>query len=108
MKYIGLILLVTTLLVSVGCSQSRGALSQSTIEVTGVIAQQGMTTYQYGTHVLENAENFYALKSEVLDLDQYLGRKVKLKAERVEGYPVDTGPVFLNVVEVEEVKAPSL
>ena len=67
------------------------------VEVTGKIQQQGMTTYQYGTHVMAG----YALRSGTIDLDKYIGQTVTLVGYRIEGYPIDGGPDFL---EVEKIK----
>lgn len=71
------------------------------MEITGTIEQQGMTSYQYGTHTLTNEETFYALKSEKVNLDNYLGETVTVIAEKISGYPVDGGPEYLMVLEVK-------
>lgn len=76
--------------------------NRDTLEVTGTIEQQGMTSYQYGTHTLTGEGSFYALKSDAVDLDLYLGDEVTVTARKVEGYPLEGGPVLLNVLEVEE------
>ncbi len=69
---------------------------------TGKITQTGITTYQYGTHTLTNDDTFYALTSETVDLDKYVGKRVTLKAKEMEDYPVDGGPEYLKVTAVEE------
>lgn len=71
------------------------------ITATGIVQEQGMTTYQYGTHVLQG-EVMYALKSDVIILNNYVGKMVTLKGVKVEGYPVDGGPDYLRVIEVTE------
>lgn len=71
------------------------------VEVTGSIQEQGMTTYQYGTHVLQG-EVMYALKSDDIILNNYIGKTVTLKGVKVDGYPVDGGPEFLLVLEISE------
>lgn len=76
--------------------------SNDQMEITGTIQQQGMTSYQYGTHTLTNEEIFYALKSEAVDLDEYLEEEVTLVAEKITGYPVDGGPDYLLVLRVKE------
>jgi hypothetical protein len=65
----------------------------------GIIKQQGMTSYMYGTHVLvnENGRTLYALKSGRINLDPYVGRKVTVSGELINGYPVENGPNYLNV-----------
>jgi len=71
------------------------------MEITGTIQQQGMTSYQYGTHTISNEDTFYALKSENVDLDDYLDEEVTIVAEKIEGYPLEGGPVYLLVLEVK-------
>jgi hypothetical protein len=75
---------------------------QKNMEVTGTIQQQGITSYQYGTHTLSNDDSLYALKSEVVNLDRYVDREVTLQAKRIEGYPIDGGPNYLLVLQVIE------
>jgi len=70
----------------------------------GIIKKQGMTSYMYGTHVLvnENGRTLYALKSDRINLDPYVGRKVTVSGELVHGYPVENGPNYLHVDSVRE------
>lgn len=74
----------------------------SLMEVTGTIQQQGITSYQYGTHTLTNDETFYALKSDAINLDDYVDREITVRAKKIDGYPVDGGPEYLLVLEVME------
>lgn len=71
----------------------------------GEIEPAGFTTYQYGSHILiVNAGNpveFYALTSDTIDLTEYEFKRVKLIGLPVEGYPVDGGPTYLKVTEIE-------
>jgi len=89
----GMILLIIT----ATCSNTQG----NTLEISGLIKEQGITTYQYGTHIISDQEQFYAIKSETIDLDQYVGKEVTIRAEKIEGYPVDGGPEYLLVLEIE-------
>lgn len=91
---------ILLLLFSTACNQ----VPKTGIEITGVIEEQGITSYQYGTHTLTNDENIFAVKSDSLDLDEYLNQKVTVRAYKIEGYPVDGGPEYFNVVEVTEVE----
>ena len=81
------------------CNQKEAA---NQLQVTGTIQEQGMTSYQYGTHTLTNSETFYAIKSDSVELDQYLNQRVTVTAEKVEGYPVDGGPEYLRILSIEE------
>ena len=72
------------------------------MEITGTIKAIEMSSWQYGTHTISNDENFYALRSEKIDLKVYEGKTVKIKAEKISGYPVDGGPEYLKVHEIKE------
>jgi hypothetical protein len=67
------------------------------IEITGIIQKQGITTYQYGTHTISG----YALRSSSLNLNDYINQNVTVVGHKIDGYPVDGGPDF---IEVEEIK----
>ena len=72
------------------------------IELTGNLEATGITSYQYGSHTLTTNDTFYALKSGSQDLTAFEGKKVKIKGEKVEGYPVDGGPEYIEVKEIKE------
>lgn len=80
------------------CSSS---VSDEQKEITGTIQEQGITSYQYGTHILTTPDQFYAVKSEVVDLNEHLDQEVTVVVERVPGYPVDGGPEFLQVLKIK-------
>jgi hypothetical protein len=73
------------------------------VTATGFIKKQGITTYMYGTHVLldEKGQTLYALRSDNIDLSKYINRKVTVKGYLVKGYPIDSGPNYLNVKFIE-------
>ncbi len=66
------------------------------LEITGTIQKQGITTYQYGTHTLAG----YALRSGTVPLDSYVGQVVTVIGHKIEGYPVDGGPEYIEVEEI--------
>lgn len=72
------------------------------VVVTGTVEEQGITTYQYGTHVIGNSLEFYALRSSAVDLDDYVGMEVTVYGDLVDGYPITGGPEYLDVKRVEE------
>lgn len=78
---------------AISCSDDNPDL----IEVNGVIQKQGVTTYQYGTHVISG----YALRSSSIDLDDYINQNVTIVGYKIVGYPVDGGPDY---IEVEQIK----
>lgn len=76
--------------------------NQENMEITGTIQEQGITSYQYGTHTITTAtDEFYALKSDAVDLDNYVNEEVTIVAEKIEGYPLSGGPEYLLVLEVK-------
>ncbi len=113
MKYILLILVFGSLALS-SCKTKETAKEDIKLEETeqnsqlkkamsiiGVLAKQGVTTYQYGTHTLKVEDKFYALRSKDVQLDQYVGRKVKVIGEPIAGYPLSGGPDYIKVLRVE-------
>lgn len=98
--FTGLFLFLTT--ATCDNAKDKAQRNPDQMEVTGTIQQQGITSYQYGTHTLTNDETFYALRSETVNLDDYLDREVTVKAKKIEGYPVDGGPDYLLVLEIVE------
>ncbi|EAP87653.1 MULTISPECIES: hypothetical protein [Croceibacter] len=96
MKYVYVILLV---LCCLGCKSTKVAPETSTYE--GVLKVQGITTYQYGTHTLTNENDVYALTSDTIILDDFDSEYVEITAKRVDGYPVENGPIYLNVKTIK-------
>jgi hypothetical protein len=86
--FFGLVICLATL----SCSKNKGK-----IKVSGTIQKQGITTYQYGTHTISS----YALKSNSIDLDNYINQEVTIYGDKIKGYPVSDGPEFLEVTNIE-------
>ena len=84
---------------SLSCTNTKVTSDQ--IEVSGIVQQQGLTTYQYGTHILSSNNKIYALRSNTINLDDYLNNKVSIIAKKIAGYPVENGPDFLEVIKVK-------
>ena len=84
-------------------SAPDNAVSAPTVAATGVIKRQGFTDYDYGSHVLrdEDGVTLYALTSDKIDLDEYLGLTKTVRGESVSGYPLDGGPDYLNVKTIQ-------
>ena len=81
------------------------ALAESEPQLTGVIEKPELTTYQYGTHAItDELGNFYALESDIVDLDAYVGQRVTVSGAFVPGYEdgqVEGGPPLFSVTHVE-------
>lgn len=84
-----------------GCSSIRNAEKTGVVTASGTIEKLGMTTFQYGTHLLKADNKTYALKSAAINLDTYLDKKVTIKGKKVAGYPVDGGPELVDVTSVK-------
>ncbi|MCW3124318.1 MAG: hypothetical protein JWQ38_3810 [Flavipsychrobacter sp.] len=71
------------------------------ITAEGVLEQQGFTTYMYGTHVLTvNAQVSYVLESTTINLDNYIGFNVVIKAVNTH-YHAEQGPEMYNVTSIQ-------
>ena len=107
MKSILLLTSVSLLFFTATCNNQTSNDNKSmdtttSIEVEGTIEAIGMTSWQYGTHTLTNDEDFYALRSKTVKLDQYEGKTVTIVAQKIDGYPVDGGPEFLEVLKIKD------
>ena len=71
------------------------------ITLTGKVEQLGMTTFQYGTHLIKAENKTYALKSTKVNLNNYVDKSVTLKGTKVAGYPLENGPELIEVTEVQ-------
>lgn len=98
MSFFSRILITVVLICTTSCGS--GSLEEGT-KYSGIIEATGITSYQYGTHTLKTEKEFYALKSDAVDLSEFEGESVTITAEKIEGYPVDGGPVYLKVNKVE-------
>ncbi|MCB7482039.1 hypothetical protein [Christiangramia sediminis] len=98
MKLISAISLIFLLLIQSACGSVNTDDAQ---QYSGILKPAGITSYQYGTHRLETSDTFYALKSDQIDLKVYEDEKVTITASKIQGYPVDGGPVYLDVKNVD-------
>lgn len=79
--------------------------AQGNVVATGVLKKPGATTYMYGTHAItdEASGTSYALQSESVDLDSYVGQRVTVYGTPVPGYQngaIEGGPPLLDVTRV--------
>lgn len=72
-------------------------------KLKGIIKAQGITTCMYGTHVLINrsGETLYALRSNSVKLNDYIDKTVEISGAKIEGYPVDGGPEYIEVARIK-------
>lgn len=99
-----LLLLLLCVLVIFSCEQSENLPAPynpcNTVtglcEVTGTIQKLEVTTFQYGTHLISG----YALRSNSIILDDFINYNVTIIGYRIEGYPTDGGPVYIEVTDI--------
>jgi hypothetical protein len=98
-RTIGVLVLLLSLFDLSSCQKETAF---ATTKASGIIRQQGVSTYQYGTHVLtdDTGKTLYALRSKK-NLDNYIGKHVEIKGKKVNGYPVENGPEYLEVTKVK-------
>ena len=105
-------LAVLAAMLAVALAAAAPALAQSGVGVaTGVLEKPEVTTYQYGTHALtdEASGTRYALQSESVNLDAYVGERVTIYGTPVPGYQdgqVEGGPDLLRVDRVVPADGP--
>ncbi len=86
-----------------GCTKENTAEIKETypFQFKGLVKKPEVTTYMYGTHTISNEGKTYALKSSTINLDSYINKTVTVKGTKINGYPVDGGPEYIDVKEVE-------
>jgi hypothetical protein len=77
--------------------------SNDSISSFGEIKKIEVSTWQYGTHTLNDSEGkpLYALKSSSINLGLYEDKVVKILGKKIDGYPVDGGPDYAEVTTIE-------
>lgn len=92
------ILLSLLIIVTISCKKNNDV-----NKLKGTIKAQEITTYMYGTHVLTNnvGQTLYALRSNSVKLDDYIGKSVEISGSKVDGYPVDGGPDYIEVSKIK-------
>jgi len=69
------------------------------IGTTGIVKAWHCNYHMYGTHKLESNTGgvLFALTSSSVNLDDYEGVYVEVIGKRIDGYPVDDGPEYIEV-----------
>jgi hypothetical protein len=98
MKKILLLLSIVAIISS--CKTLKSGANTDTITLNGKITELGMSTFQYGTHLISADDKTYALKSATVKLANFIDKSVTLKGKKVAGYPVDGGPDLIEVSEI--------
>ncbi len=95
-------LMILIIVLLTGCGSGSGEPAETETGTLGTIKRQGVATYGYGTHILSDdaGRTIYALKSDTINMDNYLDRKITVDGDLIDGYPVDSGPEYLNVKSI--------
>lgn len=96
-----LILIGLCLIALGGCTSNRSR--DLRVKRGGVLTIVQMSTWMYGTHILsdDTGKPLTALDSQKINLDMYQGQKVEVQGILKNGYPIDSGPEFLEVKTIE-------
>ena len=98
MKYIKIFCILAAVLYGCINASKNSKKTDNTIRVNGIIEELGMTSFQYGTHRID----MYVIKSETIDLHEFLNEKVTVSGKMAEGYPIEGGPILLIVEKIEK------
>ena len=102
MKSITFILLAATLcLASCTKEQLRVPETDYPFAFTGLLKKAGVSSYMYGTHTISTEGHTYAVRSTTINLNNYVNQNIKVKGEKIAGYPVDNGPEYIDVKAIE-------
>lgn len=82
------------------------------VTLSGIVEKPEATAYQYGTHAIsDQAQGYYALQSDTVNLDDYVGEQVTVYGTLVPGYEdgqIEGGPPLVEVTRVEPTEDPDL
>jgi len=97
-------LILIGIIVLGGCTSNK--IKDEGIKREGILTTVQMSTWMYGTHVLsdDTGTPLTALSGQEIDLNEYEGKKVEVRGTLKDGYPVDSGPEYLEVKSVEIIK----
>ena len=71
------------------------------VSLEGTLESPDLTSYQYGSHQLTSTDSVYALRSSSLDLGKFENKEVNIFGQFVDGYPLEGGPVLIEVIKVD-------
>jgi len=99
-----LVLIAVCLMVLGGCTSNRT--KDEGVKREGTLTAIQMSTWMYGTHVLSDntGKPLTALSGQKINFDEYEGQKVEVRGTLKDGYPVDSGPEYLEVQSIKAIK----
>jgi hypothetical protein len=99
-----LILMAVCFMVLGGCTSGR--IKDGEVKREGTLTAIQMSTWMYGTHILsdDTGKPLTALSGQEINFDEYEGQKVEVRGTLKDGYPVDSGPEYLEVQSIKAMK----
>lgn len=99
------LMLMATSLLFVACTTTDVKEDEShSFNYAGLLEPIEVSVWQYGTHTLTTTEGeFYAVKSDNIDLNKYNNKDVLVDGELISGYPLDSGPEFLDIKDIQAI-----
>lgn len=88
---------ITFLLIIISFSCNNNLNDTESTKVTGIIKELGITSFQYGTHTIGD----YAIKSDIINLQDFVNKNVTIYGKKADGYPIDGGPILIIVSKVD-------
>ena len=85
---------------TVDCTDDN-ILHEPLLQIQGKIKVQGFTYHQYGTHYIVDDTTYYALESNLFNLDSFVGLDTVLIGKKVPGYPINAviDPDLIEVID---------
>lgn len=79
----------------------NNVLSDPLFMLKGKIQIQGFSYHQYGTHYIIADSTYYALKSDLFNLDSFVDIDTFIIGKKIPGYPLNIGidPDYLEVID---------
>ncbi len=100
-----LVLIAVCFMILGGCTSNRIKKDEG-IKREGILTAIQASIWMYGTHVLSDdiGKPLSALSGKNINLDEYEGKKVEVRGILKDGYPIDSGPEYLEVYSIEVIK----
>ena len=86
---------------AVDCNSDN--LNEPLFLIKGKIKLQGFSYHQYGTHYIIEDSTYFALKSDLYDLDNFIDIDTVIIGKKIQGYPINLGidPDFIEVIDFD-------
>lgn len=83
------------------CSTRNVSDNQNLIQLSGKIEKLEVSGFGYGSHLINSDRKMYALTSKDIDLNKFVGKAVIAKGKKIDGYPLEGGPDYIEIIQVD-------